>query len=280
MIQKAKITVLGIDDELKNDETSIYTTEIKSSYFDVPPERDPANPLEAIVIDGVSFGMEDVNFETRKNTKRYRFNMNTYFNNLKLSSKAKIVIESICIPNVMSESFTQSKCVNNIVLKMKGINNTCIWDSSTKGRGSSIIFACPILLNSQGFGATAGVNAVQPDLTTQPYKIRLNSDNNGYLFINPSPNYLYNYPISDEFLRNGILEFELVYDVGNCWKNVNVANQYTYVPQTLDFDTDINDLEAFMISMIVMDEEDEDTIYNDKSMLNKINKLLIDKYNK
>ena len=109
MIQKAKITVLGIDDELKNDETSIYTTEIKSSYFDVPPERDPANPLEAIVIDGVSFGMEDVNFETRKNTKRYRFNMNTYFNNLKLSSKAKIVIESICIPNVMSESFIQSK---------------------------------------------------------------------------------------------------------------------------------------------------------------------------
>jgi hypothetical protein len=205
--------------------------------------------------------------------------MNTYFNNLKLSQKAKIVIESICIPNVMSESFIQSKCVNNIILKMKGINNTCIWDSSTKGKGSSIIFSSPILLNSQGYGTTYGTP--EPDLTSLAQKPRLNSDNNGYLFINPSPNYLYNYPISDEFLRNGILEFELIFDVANCWKNVaNQANQYTYVPQTLNITTDKNDLEAFMISMIVMDEEDEDTIYNDKSMLNKINKLLIDKYNK
>jgi len=277
MIQKAKITVLGIDDELKEDASSIYTTEIKSSYFPVPA---PVLPAAGQNIDGVLFGMEAVAFTTRKNTKRYKFNMNTYFNNLKLSQRAKIVIESICIPNVMSESFIQSKCVNNIVLKMKGINNTCIWDSSTKGKGSSIIFSSPILLNSQGYGTTSGAGAPEPDLITQAQRPRLNSDNNGYLFINPSPNYLYNYPISDEFLRNGILEFELVFDVGNCWKNVNVANQFTYVPQTLNLTTDKNDLEAFMISMIVMDEEDEDTIYNDKSMLNKINKLLIDKYNK
>jgi hypothetical protein len=276
MIQKAKITLLGIDDELKNDESSIYTTEIKSSYFPIPPIVAPGVGTN---IDGVLFGMEAVAFTTRKNTKRYRFNMNTYFNNLKLSSKSKIVIESICIPNVMSESFIQSKCVNNIVLKMKGINNTCIWDSSTKGKGSSIIFTTPILLNSQGYGSTYS-GAVNPDLNSVAQKPRLNSDNNGYLFINPSPSYLYNYPIGDEFLRNGILEFELVFDVGNCWRNVNAGNQYTYVPQTLDINTDKNDLEAFMISMIVIDEEDEDSIYNEKAMLNKINKLLIDKYNK
>ncbi len=275
MIQKAKITVLGIDDELKEDASSIYTTEIKSSYFPVPA---PVLPAAGQNIDGVLFGIEAVAFNTRKNTKRYKFNMNTYFNNLKLSQKAKIIIESICIPNVMSESFIQSKCVNNIVLKMKGINNTCIWDSSTRGKGSSIIFSSPILLNSQGFGATQ-VNT-NPDQLAPSNKPRLNSDNNGYLFINPSPNTLYNYPIGDEFLRNGILEFELIYDVGNCWKNNANNNNFYYVPQTLDITTDKNDLEAFMISMIVMDEEDEDTIYNDKSMLNKINKLLIDKYNK
>ena len=206
--------------------------------------------------------------------------MNTYFNNLKLSSKSKIVVESICIPNVMSESFIQSKCVNNIVLKMKGINNTCIWDSSTKGKGGSIIFTTPILLNTQAVG-TAGSAGTQPDQVAVASKPRLNSDNNGYLFINPSPNYLYNYPIGDEFLRNGILEFELVFDVGNCWRNVvNEVNQFTYVPQTLDINTDKNDLEAFMISMIVMDEEDEDSIYNDKKLLNKINKLLLDKINR
>ena len=82
-------------------------------------------------------------------------------------------------------------------------------------------------------------------------------------------------------MRNGILEFELVFDVGNCWRNVNnQVNQFTYVPQTLNINTDSNDLEAFMISFIVMDEEDDDKIYNEKAMLNKINKLLIDKYNK
>jgi len=278
MIQKAKITLLGIDDELKNDESSIYTTNINSSYFPVPPAVAPAVGTN---IDGNLFGMEAVAFTTRKNTKRYRFNMNTYFNNLKLSSKSKIVIESICIPNVMSESFIQSKCVNNIILKMKGINNTCIWDSSTKGKGGSIIFTTPILLNSQGYGITSGAGAPEPDLITQAQRPRLNSDNNGYLFINPSPNYLYNYPIGDEFLRNGILEFELVFDVGNCWRNVNAeVNQFTFVPQTLDINTDKNDLEAFMISMIVMDEEDEDSIYNDKKLLNKINKLLLDKINR
>ncbi len=72
-----------------------------------------------------------------------------------------------------------------------------------------------------------------------------------------------------------------MFDVGNCWKNVNgEVNQFTYVPQTLDINTDKNDLEAFMISMIVMDEEDEDSIYNDKKLLNKINKLLLDKINR
>ncbi len=277
MIQKAKITLLGIDDELKNDESSIYTTNINSSYFPVPPAVAPA---VGTLIDGVRFGMEAVAFTTRKNTKRYKFNMNTYFNNLKLSSKAKIVIESICIPNIMSESFIQSKCVNNIVLKMKGINNTCIWDSSTKGKGGSIIFTTPILFNSQAVG-TSGSGGTQPDQVAVASRPRLNSDNNGYLFINPSPNYLYNNPIGDEFLRNGILEFELVFDVGNCWRNVNAeVNQFTFVPQTLDINTDKNDLEAFMISMIVMDEEDEDSIYNDKKLLNKINKLLLDKINR
>ena len=110
------------------------------------------------------------------------------------------MIESICIPNVMSESFIQSKCVNNIILKMKGVNNNCIWDSSTKGKGSSIIFSTPILLNSQGWGATHA-GGVNPDALTVAQKPRLNSDNNGYLFINPSPNYLYNYPISDDFSK-------------------------------------------------------------------------------
>lgn len=276
MIQKAKITLLGIDDELKSSSDSIYTTTINSSYFPVPASVAPA---AGEVIDGVNFGIEAVTFTTRKNTKRYKYNMQNYFNNLKLSPKAKIVIESICIPNVMSESFTQSKSVNNIILKMKGINNYSVWDSSTKGKGSSIIFSCPILVNTQGFGKSYSATDA-PDLIASGQQLRFNSDNNGYLFINPSPNYLYNYSIGDDFLRNGILEFELVFDVANCWKKNSTQNYFTYVPQTLDLATDKNDLEAFMISFIIMDEEDEDKIYDNKKLLNKINRLLLDNTDK
>ncbi len=35
-VQKARLTFLGIDDELKNDATSVYITNINSSFFSVP----------------------------------------------------------------------------------------------------------------------------------------------------------------------------------------------------------------------------------------------------
>jgi hypothetical protein len=57
-------------------------------------------------------------------------------------------------------------------------------------------------------------------------------------------------------------------------------NQFLYVPQTINFNNDKDDFEAFQISLIVMDvEETDDKLYDDKEMLNKINKLLIGKYN-
>ncbi len=34
--KKARSTFLGIDDELKNDATSVYTTNLNSSFFPVP----------------------------------------------------------------------------------------------------------------------------------------------------------------------------------------------------------------------------------------------------
>ena len=55
---------------------------------------------------------------------------------------------------------------------------------------------------------------------------------------------------------------------------------YIQTPQTLDINTDKNDLESFMISMVITDEEDEDKIYNDKKLLNKINRLLLDNSDK
>ncbi len=35
-----------------------------------------------------------------------------------------------------------------------------------------------------------------------------------------------------------------------------------------------------MISMVITDEEEDDKIYNDKKLLNKINRLILDKSDK
>ena len=35
-VQKARLTFLGIDDELKNDASSVYSTVINSSFYPVP----------------------------------------------------------------------------------------------------------------------------------------------------------------------------------------------------------------------------------------------------
>ncbi len=107
--QKGRLHFFGIDDELKNDETSIYTTTLNSSLFPAP-QADTNQ-----VIDGATFITKTAGFTQRKNTKRYRFTLNNHFKYLKLTSKAKLVIEIISIPNVLSQSFLQSKNVNNIV---------------------------------------------------------------------------------------------------------------------------------------------------------------------
>lgn len=271
-IQKGRIVCLGIDDELKNDESSIFTTEINSSKFPVPIA---VLPSATTTIDGVNFGVEAVAFTQRKNTKRFRFTLNSQFKNLKLTKQSKLVIESICLPNVMSNSFIQSKSCNNIILKMKGIPNNNLWDSSTKGKGASIIFTSPININTQGYGVSSG--ATDPTGLASSQYPRFNSDNNGRLFINPNPEYLYNFNITDEFLANGIFEFELIYDISNVWKNTATPDEFLYVPQTLDYLQDKDDLEAFMISFVIVDTDYENKIYDEKKLLNTLNKLLLAK---
>ena len=71
---------------------------------------------------------------------------------------------------------------------------------------------------------------------------RFNADNNGRLLINTSPNTLHNYNIDESFLKNGIFEFELLYDIGNIIRNENALNQFFYVPQTINFDNNKNDM--------------------------------------
>jgi hypothetical protein len=219
---KARIICYGIDDELKNSTDSIYSTVINSTLYPVPTA---IAPNLAPAIEGTRTGVEAVNFTQRLNTKRFRFSLNPNIKNLKLSQNARLVIESITIPNVINDLYLQSKCVNNVVLRLKGISNHNLWDSSSQGKGNSIIFTCPILLNTQGFGRTLDTTATaNPDLITSSQKARINCDNNGYLFTNTNPNMFYNFSISEDFLKNGILEFELIYDIGNITKLTTITS--------------------------------------------------------
>jgi hypothetical protein len=204
-----------------------------------------------------------------------KFSLNGALNNINLSNKAKIIIESVTIPNILSHTYKQSKCVNNIQLRLRGLSKNISWDSTSKGK-STLMFSCPVLLNTQGYGETKG-GALSTDLDglALTQKPRINADNNGHLFINTSPDTLYNFSIDDSFLKSGIFEFELLYDIGNCIRNEAIENQFSYVPQTIDFDNDKDDFEQFMISIIVMDiEDDNDKLYNNEELINKINHLI------
>ena len=273
--QVCRLCFLGIDDELKNDPSSVYTTNLNSSFYPVPA---PLAAGTATVYENQYYGVRDVSniFTQRINTKRMRFSLNGGLNNVNLSNKAKIIIESVTVPNILSHTFKQSKCVNNIQLRLRGLSRNVSWDSTSKGK-STLIFSCPVFFNTQGF-SEAYTGGTAPDNLTSTGRPRINADNNGHLFINTSPETLYNFNIDDSFLKTGIFEFELLYDIGNCIYNDGTANQFTYVPQTINFDNDKDDFEQFMISIIVMDvEEDDDKLYNEKEFLNKINKLVFNK---
>ena len=270
--QVCRLCFLGIDDELKNDASSVYSTNLNSSFYPVPTAVAVA---AAPVYEAQQYGVQAVAFTQRNNTKRMRFSLNGALNNINLSNKAKIIIESVTIPNILSHTLKQSKCVNNIQLRLRGLSKNISWDSTSKGK-STLIFSCPVLLNSQGYGETkGGALSANTDGLALTQKPRINADNNGRLFINTSPDILYNFSIDDSFLKTGIFEFELLYDVGNCILSEATENEFSYVPQTINFANDKDDFEQFMISIIIMDiEEDDEKLYNDKDLLNIINNLI------
>ena len=113
--QVCRLTFLGIDDELKNDASSVYSTNINSSFYPVPAAIATGAAAGAVpAYENQQYGVEAVGFTKRTNTKRMRFSLNGGLNNINLSNKAKIIIESVTIPNILSHTYKQSKCVNNI----------------------------------------------------------------------------------------------------------------------------------------------------------------------
>ncbi len=211
-VQKARLTFLGIDDELKDDTTSVYSTVINSSFYPLPTV-----PVFKVDAAGAAMVAPNLAFTQRNNTKRLRFSLNGVFNDLKLSSKAKLVIESVTVPNIINMSYRQSKCVGNISLKLHGLNRANSWDSSGKKKSAPTIFTTPVKLNLQGFGNQTdlvGDNSVEGVSWTAYGK--LNGDNNGYLYINPDSQQLYNFSIGDKLMD--VFEFELIHDMAFCYE--------------------------------------------------------------
>ena len=268
--QVCRLCFLGIDDELKNDASSVYSTVINSTFYPVP-----ANAVFKVDGNGAAVVAPNLAFTQRNNTKRLRFSLNGAFNDLKLSNKAKLVIESITLPNIINMSYRQSKCVGNILLKLHGLNRANSWDSSGKKKSAPTIFTTPVKLNLQGFGnqtEAAGTNSIEGVSWTAYGK--LNGDNNGNLYINPDPQQLYNFPIGDKLMDS--FEFELIYDMAFCrFVMRGQASDDKLIEQQLILTDDKDDIEGFQITFLVMDiEEDEDKLYNDKELLNKINNLI------
>jgi hypothetical protein len=269
-VQKARLTFLGIDDELKNDTSSVYSTNLNSSFYPVP-----VNAVFKVDANGAAVTAPNLEFTNRNNTKRLRFSLNETFNDLKLSPKAKLVIESVTVPNIINMAYRQSKCVGNILLRLHGLNRANTWDSSSKKKAAPTIFITPVKLNLQGFGnqtEAAGTNSTEGVSWTAYGK--LNGDNNGNLYINPDPQNLYNFNIGDKLMD--IFEFELIYDMAFCrFVMRGQASDDKLIEQQLILNDDKDDLEGFQITFLVMDiEEDNDKLYNDKDLLNKINNLI------
>ena len=105
--QVCRLCFLGIDNELKNDASSVYTTDISSSFFPIPTAVTAPNAAE---YENQRYGVEAVGFTKRTNTKRMRFSLNGALNNINLSNKAKIIIESVTIPDILSHMLQQSIC--------------------------------------------------------------------------------------------------------------------------------------------------------------------------
>lgn len=268
-IYQDKVLTPAEVNELYRGRVEILTTATNKTFYN------QTNPYLLLnnTIDNVTYLLttKPSTFE-KKNTKRYLFNIDRNIKQLKLSDKARLAIKSITIPTVISKSYLQSKAINNVIIKMIPIPMDRYISDSSLSSGNPILFSIPLKTNSQGFGVT--YNADQnPDKLELAQKPRLNTDNNGYLFINPNPDYLYNFSINQSFLDNGYFEFEVIYDIGEVFQDYVTANTFNFIQETLDYNTDRDNLEGFNINFIITDIDDSgEKVYNEMSLLNKVNR--------
>ena len=202
--QIARLTFLGFNDELINDDNSIYTT----------------------ILNG--FGDNQTN-----NSKRMRFKLSPNIQNLEFSKNAYIVIESCFLPDIYNygnqaepdqpEDIRFAYDATNVgttLLRMKNLNCD-YFDSQGKSHNDTLIFS---------------------------------AFNSGQTYLNPDTSKLYNFRLSNNFLRNGYIEFDLIYVL----YDANVINLTEHV----------RSLRMFQISFVIYDENEEELLLKDTDEVN------------
>jgi len=156
-------------------------------------------------------------YNNEVNTKRYKFNLDSVLQSVQLSNYARLSLESVYFNNIhawdeVAGTFGNITSFGPIILKMNNISGNN-WDSCNGSNGNTILYS--------GY-------------------------NTGNIQINPSPDVLYTFNIPNNFLRNGNIEFEVVY-------NMNVG-----------IDLNLNDhrkiLEYLNVSLVIYDVNEEELL--------------------
>jgi hypothetical protein len=156
-------------------------------------------------------------YNNEVNTKRYKFYLDSVLQSVQLSNNARLSLESVYFNNIhpwdaVAGAFGNIANFGPIILRMNNISGNN-WDSSNGSNGNTILYS--------GF-------------------------NNGNIQINPSPDVLYTFSIPNNFLRNGNIEFEIIYNM-NVGIDLNLADHRKI-------------LEYLNVSLVIYDVNEEELL--------------------
>lgn len=170
-----------------------------------------------------------INYNGQVNTKLLRFRLDSKIKNLKLKNP-KLVLESATFKDLYPWNYTtntwadnNSRNNNDITLRIKNISGDN-WDSSQNSEGNTIL-----------------IRASGTDIT----------------YINHSPKFLFNFSVSENFLQQSAIEFELIFEMDD---GVDLNDNSSGTPGEFDYTKSI---EHFQCSLILYEEEDDELLLKD-----------------
>ena len=231
--------------------------------------------------DDLNYSKEDsvykVNFpvsdEDKACAKLYKFKIDG-IQDIRLSKHSKLIVESCFIPNVYDNN-KEAYPFGPFQLRCRNIGANYCFDSSYGNNGAPLMLSGNFksVTNYRTHTITANTNGstqteylAEDDIRFQDYNEAsihtLNTTTNftnvayfqeydGFHLVNPCPEILYNFDITQSFLNSPYFEFEVMYII----KDI-----YTEVP--IDTTTDV-ELAKFQLSLIIQDVDEEELLSQD-----------------